>query len=143
MRTWDWPGGREGGATGWASSILGGTWGCVGGMKARYWRKPTPPVFSFKSRHAIQESFGQRRALKYWEPGGSEGTSWCGVPQYSGDPAGGAQEEQAIPEKTLRGPLEPQVLQDNLTLSLAEVLQVSLSVPSMYHPVTHQSGVSR
>ncbi|XP_054567663.1 disintegrin and metalloproteinase domain-containing protein 15 isoform X8 [Eptesicus fuscus] len=38
----------------------------------------------------------------------------------------GAQEEQAIPEKTLSGPLEPQVLQDSLTLSLAEVLQTSL-----------------
>ncbi|XP_036299010.1 disintegrin and metalloproteinase domain-containing protein 15 isoform X12 [Pipistrellus kuhlii] len=39
---------------------------------------------------------------------------------------GGAKEEQAIPEKTLSAPREPQVLQDNLTLSLAEVLQTSL-----------------
>ncbi|CAK6439470.1 unnamed protein product [Pipistrellus nathusii] len=39
---------------------------------------------------------------------------------------GGAKEEQAIPETTLSVPREPQVLQDNLTLSLAEVLQTSL-----------------
>lgn len=49
--------------------------------------------------------------------------------RYAGDPAGGAKEEQAIPEKTLRRPLELQVLQDNLTRSLAEVLQVSLCPP--------------
>ncbi|XP_031292019.1 disintegrin and metalloproteinase domain-containing protein 15 isoform X2 [Camelus dromedarius] len=39
---------------------------------------------------------------------------------------GGAEEEQARPEGALFGPLEPQILEDNLTLSLAEVLQTSL-----------------
>ncbi|XP_036199125.1 disintegrin and metalloproteinase domain-containing protein 15 isoform X4 [Myotis myotis] len=38
----------------------------------------------------------------------------------------GTKEEQAIPEKTPSGPLGPQILQDNLTLSIAEVLQTSL-----------------
>lgn len=33
------------------------------------------------------------------------------------------------PEEALNGPLEPQILQDNLTLSLAEVLPVSLPRP--------------
>lgn len=69
------------------------------------------------------------------------GTSWFRVSQHSGDPAGGAKEEQAIPETTLSVPREPQVLQDNLTLSLAEVLQVSLSVPSNKAPPAPPSGV--
>ncbi|XP_036129213.1 disintegrin and metalloproteinase domain-containing protein 15 isoform X3 [Molossus molossus] len=42
------------------------------------------------------------------------------------DPAGGTKEERAFPERALSGPFEPQILQDNLTLSLAEVLQTSL-----------------
>ncbi|KAF6292353.1 ADAM metallopeptidase domain 15 [Rhinolophus ferrumequinum] len=37
----------------------------------------------------------------------------------------GTKEEQARPARALRGPLEPQILQDNLTLSLAEVLQTN------------------
>ncbi|XP_062959831.1 disintegrin and metalloproteinase domain-containing protein 15 isoform X1 [Cynocephalus volans] len=40
--------------------------------------------------------------------------------------AGGTEEEQVRPEKTLSGPLEPQLLQDSLLMSLAEVLQTSL-----------------
>ncbi|KAI5164871.1 Disintegrin And Metalloproteinase Domain-Containing Protein 15 [Manis pentadactyla] len=39
---------------------------------------------------------------------------------------GGTEEEQARPERTLSGSLEPQILQDNFTLSLAEVLQTNL-----------------
>lgn len=54
-----------------------GTCGWVVGMKAKYWRAVPlfPPIFSFKSQHAVQESFRQRRALMYWKPGGSEDTS--------------------------------------------------------------------
>ncbi|TKC39185.1 hypothetical protein EI555_001887, partial [Monodon monoceros] len=43
-----------------------------------------------------------------------------------GNPAGGTEEKQARPERALNGSSEPQILQDNLTLSLAEVLQTSL-----------------
>ncbi|XP_020945394.1 disintegrin and metalloproteinase domain-containing protein 15 isoform X6 [Sus scrofa] len=39
---------------------------------------------------------------------------------------GGTEEEQMRPEEALNGPLEPQILQDNLTLSLAEVLPTGL-----------------
>ncbi|XP_028340303.1 disintegrin and metalloproteinase domain-containing protein 15 isoform X3 [Physeter macrocephalus] len=39
---------------------------------------------------------------------------------------GGTEEKQARPERALNGSSEPQILQDNLTLSLAEVLQTSL-----------------
>ncbi|XP_019518225.1 PREDICTED: disintegrin and metalloproteinase domain-containing protein 15 isoform X5 [Hipposideros armiger] len=38
----------------------------------------------------------------------------------------GTKEEQARPERALSGTLEPQILQDDLTLSLAEVLQTSV-----------------
>ncbi|NIG59343.1 disintegrin and metalloproteinase domain-containing protein 15 isoform 4 [Pontoporia blainvillei] len=38
----------------------------------------------------------------------------------------GTEEKQARPERALHGSSEPQILQDNLTLSLAEVLQTSL-----------------
>ena len=48
--------------------------------------------------------------------------------ECSGDLAGGTK-EQAIPERALGGPLQPQILQDDLTLRLAEVLQVSLPLP--------------
>ncbi|XP_037018383.2 disintegrin and metalloproteinase domain-containing protein 15 isoform X1 [Artibeus jamaicensis] len=41
-------------------------------------------------------------------------------------PDTGGTKERAIPERALGGPLQPQILQDNLTLSLAEVLQTSL-----------------
>ncbi|XP_058165774.1 disintegrin and metalloproteinase domain-containing protein 15 isoform X6 [Dasypus novemcinctus] len=39
---------------------------------------------------------------------------------------GGTEEQQVRPERALGRPWEPQVLQDNLTVSLAEVLQTSL-----------------
>ncbi|XP_053461473.1 disintegrin and metalloproteinase domain-containing protein 15 isoform X6 [Nycticebus coucang] len=39
---------------------------------------------------------------------------------------GGTEEQQARSERTLSGTLEPQVLQDNLLISLAEMLQTSL-----------------
>lgn len=51
--------------------------------------------------------------------------SLCPLLECCRDLAGGTK-EKAIPERALGGPLQPQVLQDNLTLSLAEVLQVSL-----------------
>ncbi|XP_035870916.1 disintegrin and metalloproteinase domain-containing protein 15 isoform X3 [Phyllostomus discolor] len=41
-------------------------------------------------------------------------------------PDTGGTKEKAIPERALGGSLQPQVLQDNLTLSLAEALQTSL-----------------
>lgn len=73
-----------------------------------------------------------------WEPGGSEGSSHLqpGADSLStllgcpGNPAGVTEEMQARPERAQNGPLEPQILQDNPTLSLAEALQVSLSLPS-------------
>ncbi|XP_047373750.1 disintegrin and metalloproteinase domain-containing protein 15 isoform X2 [Sciurus carolinensis] len=40
---------------------------------------------------------------------------------------GFTEEQQVRPERTLRGPLEPQILQDKAPISLAEVLQTSLS----------------
>uniref|UniRef100_A0A8D2D9E2 ADAM metallopeptidase domain 15 n=1 Tax=Sciurus vulgaris TaxID=55149 RepID=A0A8D2D9E2_SCIVU len=40
---------------------------------------------------------------------------------------GFTEEQQVRPEWTLRGPLEPQILQDKAPISLAEVLQTSLS----------------
>lgn len=63
-----------------------------------------------------------------------------------GDPAG-AEEEQARPERAPHGALEPQILQDTLTFSLAEVPQVSLSLPSNreicpHHPTTAPQQVS-
>lgn len=67
---------------------------------------------------------------------------------YSGNPAGVTKEERAVPERALSGPLEPQILQDDLTLSLAEVLQVSLPPPSNkevhpYCPVTLPNQMSQ
>ena len=47
-----------------------------------------------------------------------------------GNPAGVTEETQARPERAQKGPLEPRILRDNLTLSQAAVLQVSLSLPS-------------
>ncbi|XP_073850312.1 disintegrin and metalloproteinase domain-containing protein 15 isoform X13 [Macaca fascicularis] len=44
-------------------------------------------------------------------------------------PAGGTEEQQAMSEKAPRGPLEPQVLQDDLPISLKKVLQTSLPEP--------------
>ncbi|KAF5920215.1 hypothetical protein HPG69_006486 [Diceros bicornis minor] len=54
-----------------------------------------------------------------------QGAKWAWLHSLgvSGDPAGGTEEEQGRPERKI---LEPQILQDNLTLSLAEVLQTSL-----------------
>uniref|UniRef100_A0A2K6LVB5 ADAM metallopeptidase domain 15 n=1 Tax=Rhinopithecus bieti TaxID=61621 RepID=A0A2K6LVB5_RHIBE len=42
---------------------------------------------------------------------------------------GGTEEQQAMSEKAPRGPLEPQVLQDDLPISLKKVLQTSLPEP--------------
>ncbi|XP_066118036.1 disintegrin and metalloproteinase domain-containing protein 15 isoform X2 [Saccopteryx bilineata] len=39
---------------------------------------------------------------------------------------GGTEEKQAIPERAMSGTLEPKILQNNLTLSLAEMLQTNL-----------------
>ncbi|XP_063482694.1 disintegrin and metalloproteinase domain-containing protein 15 isoform X5 [Symphalangus syndactylus] len=44
-------------------------------------------------------------------------------------PTGGTEEQQAGSEKALREPLEPQVLQDDLPISLKKVLQTSLPEP--------------
>lgn len=63
----------------------------------------------------------------------------------SGGPAGGTEEEWARPERARGGPSEPQILQDIPILSLAEVFQVSVSLPSSeeVHPChpTELSGV--
>ena len=59
-------------------------------------------------------------------PGADSPSTLPGGPGVS---AGGPEEEQMRPEEALNGPLEPQILQDNLTLSLAEVLPVSLPRP--------------
>lgn len=64
--------------------------------------------------------------------GGSQGTSLPSPGKDSlssllGNPAGFTEEQQVRPEWTLRGPLEPQILQDKAPISLAEVLQVSFS----------------
>lgn len=96
-------------------------------------RSPFSSGFSSKSQHAMQESFKQRR-------GGPVATSCaqccfgCHLSQHPlggpGGPAGGTEDEHARPERALGGPSEPQILPDHPMLSLAEMLQVSLSLPS-------------
>lgn len=130
MRSWDWP---EGDREGQAKLLFLRTCGWVGATHLKNGREaPLPLVFSLKSQHAVQESFKQRGALT----AGSRvdqrvpatpalvlilsALSW-------GVLAGGTEEEQGRPERRI---LEPQILQDNLTFSLAEVLQVSLALPS-------------